>query len=136
MNGVTIDTVVSRTGSVTCRRTFPTTTYTSTPTTTAPTAVRRKSSVTPTTVTAPNDARIAVFRATSAVASLSSDSPSRIVTMPRGSPIRRATAVAATASGGATTAPIANAAGQSTPGRTRCTTSATPTVVKTTRPID
>ena len=54
-------------------------------------------------------AAIAVRSETSAVASLSSDSPSRIVTMRRGRPIRRPIAVAATASGGATTAPIANA---------------------------
>ena len=79
---------------------------------------------------------IAVRRATSAVASLSSDSPSRTVTIRRGSPIRRAIAVAATASGGATTAPIANAAGQDRPGSRGWTTSATPTVVKATRPTD
>ena len=54
----------------------------------------------------------AVRSATSAVASLSSDSPSRIVMIRRGSPIRRPIAVAATASGGATTAPIANASAQ------------------------
>ena len=47
---------------------------------------------------------------TRAVASLTSDSPSSIVTTRRGRPIRRAMAVAATASGGATTAPSANAA--------------------------
>ena len=52
-------------------------------------------------------AAIDVRRATSAVASLSSDSPSRMVTIRRGRPMRRPMAVAATASGGATTAPIA-----------------------------
>ena len=57
--------------------------------------------------------------ATSAVASLSSDSPSRIVTIRRGSPIRRPIAVAATASGGATTAPIANEAAQRVAGQHR-----------------
>ena len=71
---------------------------------------------------------------TRAVASLSSDSPSRIVTIRRGSPIRRPTAVAATASGGATTAPMANAAGQPTPGMSACTSAPMPAVVKMTRP--
>ena len=55
---------------------------------------------------------------------MSSDSPSSMVTTRRGSPIRRAIAVAATASGGATTAPSANAAAQVRPGTTACTTSA------------
>ena len=58
---------------------------------------------------------MAVRSDTRAVASLTSDSPSRIVTIRRGSPIRRATAVAATASGGATTAPRANATAKGTP---------------------
>ena len=60
---------------------------------------------------------VAVRRATRAVASLRSDSPSRIVTTRRGSPIRRPIAVAATASGGATTAPIANDAAHEMPGQ-------------------
>ena len=74
--------------------------------------------------------------ATSAVASLSSDSPSRIVTIRRGSPIRRPIAVAATASGGATTAPIASAIAHETPGSSRCATSPTPNVVNATSPTD
>ena len=49
-----------------------------------------------------------------AVASFSSDSPSKIVTTRRGSPTRRAIVVAATASGGATTAPKANARAKGT----------------------
>ena len=81
-------------------------------------------------------AAIAVRSATRAVASLSSDSPSRIVTMRRGSPIRRPIAVAATASGGATTAPIANARGQPRSGSSACDDPATPAVVKTTSPTD
>ena len=72
-----------------------------------------------TAATPPAATASAVRRATSAVASLSSDSPSRIVTIRRGSPIRRPIAVAATASGGATTAPIANAIGHETPGQQR-----------------
>ena len=55
-------------------------------------------------------AAIAVLSATSAVASLTRLSPSRIDTMRRGMPTRRATVVAATASGGATTAPSAKPA--------------------------
>ena len=58
-------------------------------------------------LTDPAAAAIAVRTVTSAVASLNSDSPSRIVTIRRGMPTRRATAEAATASGGATTAPSA-----------------------------
>lgn len=44
------------------------------------------------------------------MASFTSDSPWRIVVTREGSPTRRATAVAATASGGATTAPNTSAA--------------------------
>jgi hypothetical protein len=77
-----------------------------------------------------------VRRATRAVASLRSDSPSRIVTTRRGNPIRRPIAVAATASGGATTAPIANEAAHEMPGRSSCTRAPMPTVVKATSPID
>src|SRR3954447_12416817 len=84
--------------------------------------------------TVPSPAATAVRRATSAVASLNSDSPSRIVTIRRGSPIRRPIAVAATASGGATTAPIAREAHQSRPGSKACTSTPTPSVVNTTSP--
>ena len=84
--------------------------------------------------TPPAPAAMAVRSATSAVASLNSDSPSRIVTMRRGRPIRRPIAVAATASGGATTAPIASAAHQSIPGNSACTRTPTPNVVMSTRP--
>ena len=50
--------------------------------------------------------------------------------------MRRATAVAATASGGATTAPMAKAAGQPTLGSRVWTTAATTTVVTITSRID
>ncbi len=56
--------------------------------------------------------------------------------MRRGRPMRRPTAVAATASGGATTAPIANDAPQLTPGTRACTSSAMPAVVNTTSPTE
>ena len=66
-------------------------------------------------------AAMAARRQTSAVASLTRLSPSRMVTIRRGMPTRRAMAVAATASGGATTAPSAKrrrerALGNSQPG--------------------
>ena len=60
-------------------------------------------------VTAPPIAAIATRRQVMAVASLTSDSPSKMVTSRRGRPTRRAIEVAATASGGATTAPRAKA---------------------------
>ena len=66
-----------------------------------------------------------------AVASLTSDSPSRIVTIRRGMPTRRAMDVAATASGGATTAPSAKASANGT-GRMSQVTNPTPSAVTTT----
>ena len=84
-------------------------------------------------VTAPPSATIAVRSPTSAVASFSSDSPSSTVTTRRGSPIRRAMAVAATASGGATIAPNANAAASGI-GSSQYATRPTSTIVKITRP--
>ena len=66
---------------------------------------------------------------------MNSDSPSRIVTIRRGSPMCRPIEVAATASGGATTAPIAKAIGQET-GIISCTTRPTPAVVKSTSPTE
>ena len=123
-------------------RSQATTTNTTTPTSTPPIAARAKSPATyaietPSAWAAPIPAAaIAVRSETRAVASLSSDSPSRIVTMRRGSPIRRPMAVAATASGGATTAPIANASGHPRSGSNRWTTTATPAAVNTTSPTD
>ena len=132
-NGVRNEIAVSISGSVICLRSHATRTKTPMPISSPPPAARTKS--TPTSVSAkpPEKAAMAVRRVTSALASLRSDSPSRIVTTRRGSPIRRATAVAATASGGATTAPIAMAAAQPMPGRSACTTTATASDVSTTR---
>lgn len=95
----------------------------------------RKSCPTSQNVTAAPRAATAVRNDTSAVASLSSDSPSRIVTTRRGNPALRATATAATASGGATMAPTANAAANGT-GSSPMITSATPTAQNSTNPID
>ena len=97
-------------GSLMCLRISAMTKATAAPIAAPPAAAQRKSSVMLPTLTAADNATIAVRSATSAVASFSSDSPSRTVTIRRGSPICRAIAVAATASGGATTAPNANAA--------------------------
>ena len=90
------------------------TSATTSPTATPPSAVPTKSSPTPQIETAELVAAIAVRSATSAVASLTRPSPSRTVTIRRGIPTRRATAVAATASGGATTAPTATATANGT----------------------
>ena len=61
-------------------------------------------------------------------------SPSTIETSLRGTPSRRAIAVAASGSVGDTIAPSTNAAGHVSPSTTACATTATPTVVATTRP--
>ena len=127
---------MSSTGSVISLRSRATTRNTPNPTAAPPTEATRKSHPIWSADTPPDTATRAVRSATSAVASLSSDSPSRIVTIRRGKPIRRAIAVAATASGGATTAPIAKEIGQEIPGIIECTIQATPTVVNTTSPTD
>ena len=72
---------------------------------------------------------------TRAVASLIRLSPSRMVTSRFGSPIRRATAVAETASGGATTAPRAKQIENGTSGSSACTTNPTANAVNSTSPI-
>ena len=79
-------------------------------------------------------APIAVRYSTSAVASLTKLSPSRIVTRRRGMPSRRAMAVAATASGGETMAPSMMAAAQLSPGNSQCAMAATAAVVAKTSP--
>ena len=81
-------------------------------------------------------AAIAKRYATRAVASLTRLSPSRIVTTRRGTPSRWKIVVAATASGGATMAPSANAAAQPRPGISAWATTATMIVVVRTSPTD
>src|SRR5699024_4348597 len=135
-HGVSREIVTSVRSSITRRRTYPTTTATTTPKKTAPTADTTKSNPTDQTVTPPAVmAAIAVRKVTRAVASLTRLSPSRIVTIRRGIPTRRAIDVAATASGGATTAPSASAAVRGT-GRIHHATRPTPMVVKTTSPTE
>ena len=75
----------------------------------------------------------ATLYATSAVASLNSPSPSRILTSADGAPRGRITAVAATASGGATMAPRTNAAGHVNSDVSACAATATATIETTTR---
>ncbi len=81
----------------------------------------------------PEIAAIEVRSVTIAVASLTRLSPSRIVMTRRGRPTRRAIAVAATASGGATTAPSAKPTASLTSSIAQ-TTRPTPTVVNSTSP--
>ena len=135
-NGTRNDMPVSKIGSVTRLRRNATSMNIARPTATPPPAATTKSTPTSKAVMPRPAAAIAVRNATRAVASLSSDSPSRMVTIRRGSPIRRPMVVAATASGGATTAPIASAAGQPTSGSSSWTSQPMPKVVKTTRPTE
>ena len=123
------------------RRQAPTSRKTPKPIPTPPTTAQTNDQVTSPTLVpdatwpaSPAAAR-AVRIDTRAVASLSSDSPSRMVVTRRGSPMRRATAVAATASGGATIAPSANAKGKEI-GSSAIATRATPAAVKSTNPKD
>jgi hypothetical protein len=135
IHGVSSETATSVRSSSIRRRTSPTTSATAMPMAAPPTAENTKSRPTCQAVTVPAIAAIAVRNATSAVASLTRLSPSRTVTTRRGIPIRRAIAVAATASGGATTAPSAKA-GAHPIGSSHHASAATPTVVNTTSPTD
>ncbi|GAA0644771.1 hypothetical protein GCM10009535_22740 [Streptomyces thermocarboxydovorans] len=80
----------------------------------------------------PAAAATATRNAVIAVASFSRDSPWRIVVTFDGSPTLRATAVAATASGGATTAPNTSAAVSGSPGTSRYRTQPTARVANST----
>ncbi len=131
-NGTSSEMAVSNTGWVIRRRIGTTTAATRSPTSTPPPAAIRKPPVTSATETAPPMAAMATRRQVMAVASLTRDSPSSTVTIWRGRPTRRAMEVAATASGGATTAPSANAAGKPM-GRIHQVISPTPSAVTTTR---
>jgi hypothetical protein len=84
----------------------------------------------------PAVAAIATRSAVSAVASLSRLSPDRIVMSRRGRPSSRPTAVAATASGGATIAPRAKPAARGRPGINAHAAKPTAAVVASTSPTD
>jgi len=135
-NGTVNDTAVVSTGSSrrmrTCTDTSPTTMPTAAPTTTA----NAKSHATSPSETAPAVAAIAVRSSTSAVASLTRPSPSSTVTSRGGSPSFLPTDVAATASGGETTAPSAIEAASPRPGTSACTRRPTSTADTITSPTD
>lgn len=130
-----IESVLSMSGSSVRRCSHAITAPTTMPTAAPPAAATTKSRVARPPLTAsPMVAATATRRAVRAVASLSRLSPSRMVTTRRGSPTLRATAVADTASGGATTAPRARQAASGSEGTTRCRTSPTAAVVNSTSP--
>ena len=117
------------------RRTRPIRKAASTPIATPPPAAQANCQPTSATLTEVPSATSPIRTMTRAVASLNSDSPSSRLTSCRGSPMRLATVVAATASGGATTPPNAMASGSGTPSSHQ-TTRPTPSAVKITRPTE
>ncbi len=127
---------MSSTGSSIRARTLARTKATASPISTPPPAAQANCRPIRHTATDADRAAIAVRSSTSDVASLTRLSPSRMVTTRRGRPTRRATAVVATASGGATMAPSANAAAKDSPGTTQRATTATTSAVKATRPTE
>ena len=135
-NGASTDTEVSTTTSSMRRRAATSTAATSTPITRPPSVATVASKPIRQAVTDPARAAIATRRATRAIASLTRLSPSRMFTSRRGRPIRRATAVAATASGGATMAPRAKPAARGSPGTSHHATTPTTRVENTTNPTD
>ena len=106
------------------------------PTSTPPIPMIRKSTLEPSgeNVISPSAAADAARYAVSEVASLMRLSPSRIVTIRRGTPSRWKIDVAATASGGATIAPRVSAAARPMPGIMAFATRPTASVVNSTRP--
>ncbi len=95
-------------------------------------AITNVSSALPHDMPTPTAAATATLNAVSAVASLTRLSPVRTVMTRRGSPSRRPMDTAATASGGATTAPSTSAEGNGKPGTSQCATNPTATVVTST----
>ena len=136
MNGTANDSAVSSTGSFSRARMNAAANPTTSPTTAPPMAARKKSAPTCQRLTDPASAAMAVRRATSAAASLKRLSPSSGRISLRVLPTRRATTLAATASGGATTAPSAMPPASGSPGITAQATTPTPSAVNTTSPTD
>ena len=134
-NGVTSEMAVRVTVSATWAWTLAMTRATSRPTPRPPTTEMAKSRVISIAVMWPSMAVVAAVRHTRAVASLTRLSPSSTVTTRLGRPTRRAMVVAATASGGATTAPMASAAAAEM-GSSQAATAPTPSVVAMTNPTD
>lgn len=133
-NGAANDRVVSSTGSVMRRRTKARISATTTPMATPPPAARANRQATSPGPTLRLRAAMATLRATSAAASFTKLSFSSSVVIERGRPRRLPSAVAATASGGATTAPMATAAANEIAGVTHQVTAPTTKVVNTTAP--
>jgi hypothetical protein len=130
------DTVTSTGGSSRRRRTWVTTQPTTRPIATPPTALRAKLTTASLAEKTPvSTAAMAKRYAIRAVASLMRLSPSITATSVRGAPTRRAIAVAAIGSVGETIAPRTNATGQSRP-IAACATTATASIVASTRPIE
>ena len=84
----------------------------------------------------PTAAASAIRNAVSAVASLNSPSPTSTSTVRRGSPSRLAMEMAATVSGGPSTAPSTNATGSGIPGISQCIANPVSTVVTSTIATD
>src|SRR3989475_9295498 len=127
--------VFSTSGSWMWRRTAARSHATARPTAIPPAPTTRKRPVAAGTENEPVTAAATAMRyATIAAASLIILSPSRMVTMRRGSGSRRRNAVAAATSSGETTAPRANAEAHGIPGTARCATQATATVANRTCP--
>ena len=127
--------MISAGGLSTRRRSCRTSHPTARPTPTPPTTLTTNN---PPACAAENDpettATTATRYATSPVPSLTRLSPSTIVTSLRGTPRRRAIEVAARGSVGETIAPSTNALPHESPSTNVWATTATPTVVATTRP--
>ena len=136
-NGMTTEIRTSTGGSSRRRRISPETRPTAAPMRIPPTPAMTKPTSEFERMNVPLIAAIAAARyATSAVASLNRASPSISVRMILGVPSLRKTAVAARASVGPTIAPRVNAAAQLSPGTSACATSATTTIVNSTRPME
>jgi len=132
--GVMTESVTSSDGSVTSRRRCANTHPAARPIAIPPAATATNCAPTPTTEPAdPPTAAIAILYAVSAVPSLTSDSPSRIVLLRPVTPRRSSTAAALTGSVGPSTAPSTNAAAHGTPS-TALATTATAAIVTRTRP--
>lgn len=135
-NGAAKDRLVSSTGSSIRLRSAPSTKAASTPTTIPPAAASPNRHATSPNPTGRVSAATAVVKAASAVASLTRLSSSSSAVSRRGIPTRRLTAVVATASGGATTAPIASPAARVMPGTIHHAARPTAIVLKATAPTD
>ena len=134
--GASSDTTISSVGSPVRRQTAVTIQPSRTPTAIPPTPTTTNDRLALSAEKDPNTTAATATRyRIRADASLTRLSPSRIVMTRRGTPRRRSTDVAATASGGATIAPNANAGAHWSSSTSRPATSPTASVVNSTSPI-